>query len=110
MDMSKYKFYTNNENTIVAVSSYAGRPVRGVAKCDPRDSFDFASGEKLAAARCNVKVAEKRAKRAERKYAEALAEFNAAQKNLIRMTSYCTEAEAAVNKAHDEVAKIRSKM
>ena len=62
--MSQYRFYDNGSK-VVAVSSYAGRPVRGVAKCDPRDSFDIEKGRALAEARCDVKVAQKRADRSE---------------------------------------------
>ena len=36
----KYKVFTNSKNEIIAVSTYAGKTVKGVAKCDPRDSFD----------------------------------------------------------------------
>ena len=75
--LEKYKFFVARKTDgtpyqVVAVSTYAGRTVRGVAKCDPRDNFSLEGGKKLAAARCNVKIAEKRAKRAEKKYAEAI--------------------------------------
>ena len=56
----RYKYYTNNKDVVVAVSSYAGKTVRGVAKCDPRDTFDIEKGKELAAARCNEKIAEKK--------------------------------------------------
>ena len=110
MDMSKYKFYTNDENTVVAVSSYAGRPVRGTAKCDPRDSFVFDKGKEIAAARCNLKVAKKRAKRAHQKYNEALVAFNEAQNRLKKMTDYCVTAESAVDAAYNEVVEIRKNL
>ena len=55
----RYKYYTNNKDVVVAVSSYAGKTVRGVAKCDPRDTFDIEKGKELAAARCNEKIAYK---------------------------------------------------
>ena len=29
----KYRYYTNGENVVVAVASYKGRTIRGVAKC-----------------------------------------------------------------------------
>jgi len=41
-----------------------GKPVRGVAKCAPNDEFDINKGKELAAARCNLKVAQKRVKKA----------------------------------------------
>ena len=58
-------------NKIIAVSSYAGRPVKGYAKCHPSDKFDETSGRALAKARCNQKVAYKRNKCAFRKLKEA---------------------------------------
>ena len=56
----RYRYYTNGKDTVVAVSTYAGETVRGVAKCAPEDEFDLAKGKKLAAARCAKKVAKKR--------------------------------------------------
>lgn len=58
----KYKYFTNGENMVVAVSSYKGRTIRGVAKCSEEDEFDLETGKKLAAARCALKIAEKRVK------------------------------------------------
>ena len=61
----KYTYFVaDKQKKVVAVSTYAGKIVRGVAKCDPRDEFSIETGKKLAAARCNLKVATKRAKRA----------------------------------------------
>ena len=58
----KYKYFTNGENMVVAVSSYKGRTIRGVAKCSEEDEFDLETGKKLAAARCAMKIAKKRVK------------------------------------------------
>ena len=58
----KYSYFTNGKDTVVAVASYAGKRVRGVAKCSEMDEFDLAKGEKLAAARCNLKIAKMREK------------------------------------------------
>ena len=52
----KYRYYTNGENVVVAVASYAGRTIRGVAKCSDQDEFDLETGKKLAAARCAMKI------------------------------------------------------
>ena len=59
MKKKNYKVYTH-DNEVVAVTSFARRPVRAVAKCDPRDTFDVEFGKALAIARCDVKVADKR--------------------------------------------------
>ena len=58
----KYSYFTNGKDTVVAVASYAGKRVRGVAKCSEMDEFDLEKGEKLAAARCNLKIAKMREK------------------------------------------------
>ena len=62
----KYRYYTNGKNVVVAVASYAGRTVRGVAKCSDQDEFNLETGKKLAAARCAMKIAKKRVKYARR--------------------------------------------
>lgn len=58
----KYRYYTNGKDIVVAVSSYAGRTIRGVAKCSEQDEFDLETGKKLAAARCAMKITRERVK------------------------------------------------
>ena len=60
----KYRYYTNGENVVIAVASYKGRTIRGVAKCSEQDEFDLEVGKKLAAARCAMKIARERVKNA----------------------------------------------
>lgn len=63
-----YKFYVDEKNRkVIAVSTYAGRYVKGVAVAHPGDTFDLELGKKIAAARCNMKVAKKRLARANQK-------------------------------------------
>ena len=62
-----YKFVITDDK-VIALSSFAGRTVRGVAKCHPNDKFDVEYGKALAAARCGVKIAKKRYARARDKY------------------------------------------
>ena len=60
--ISKYKFFvTPDQSKIIAVSTYAGKTVKGVAKRDPRDSFDLDFGKELAAARCAARCSRPRA-------------------------------------------------
>ena len=100
--MDKYRFY-RSDNKVYAVSTYAGKSVRGVAKCDPVDTFSIEDGQMLAAARCNEKVAEKRVKRAEKKVKEAYDDFRVALRHLERMTKYCEDAEADLVDAQNYV-------
>ena len=67
-----YRIY-ETPNKVIAVSSFAGQTVRGVAKCNPADEFDPEKGTALAIARCDTKIAEKRMKRACSKVDEAKA-------------------------------------
>lgn len=70
----KYKYFVNG-NKIIAISTYAGKTVRGVATCHPEDNFDIETGKQLAAMRCDLKVREKRWKAANRKAEEKWVAF-----------------------------------
>lgn len=100
--MSKYNFEKEG-NKIIAVSSYAGRPVKGYAKCHPDDKFDEASGRALAKARCNQKVAYKRNKRAFRKLKEAREALAMAQQKYNKMCAYVADSTFALEIANDEL-------
>ena len=109
--MDKCVFYVaENQKQVIAVSSYAGRIVRAVAKCDPRDEFSIETGKKLAAARCNLKVAVKRAKRANSKLEEAWADVRKANAHKCDMIDYVTDAEAALAQAKAELADIEQSL
>lgn len=66
--IEKYKFKefskTNsdgsNTKVVAAISTYRGKPIKGVAKCTQTDEYSFENGKKLSAARCNLKVCVKR--------------------------------------------------
>lgn len=61
--IEKYHFI-KTRNKIIAMSTFAGKTVKGVAKLNPKDEYDEEFGKRLAAARCNLKIAQKRCKRA----------------------------------------------
>lgn len=94
----RYRYYYG-PNKVVAISSYGGKTVRGVAKCAPNDTFNPDTGAELARARCDVKVAEKRYKRSLQKFDEAADLFEAAQDYYDRMTNYADDAEFEYNEA-----------
>lgn len=54
--LERYKYQTDNKTIVVAISTYAGKTVRGIAKCDPEDAFDLEKGKELAALRCAKKI------------------------------------------------------
>ena len=64
--IEKYKFVETTDaqgnKQVIAISTYAGRTVKGVATCAPEDEYNLEAGKKLAAAKCEVKVATKRMK------------------------------------------------
>ena len=97
-----YRIY-ETPNKVIAVSSFAGQTVRGVAKCNPADEFNSEKGAYLAAARCGVKIAEKRLKRAYNKVDEAKAQVDAAIHYLSDMMKYQSDAEASLNVAQFEL-------
>ena len=108
--IEKYHFYTNDENKVVAVSTYEGKTVRGVAKCDPRDGFNLEKGKKLAAARCAAKIAKKRAARAQKEFAKAHDAYFKAEKRMLKMNEYREDAKVAAARAASEAEKLLSEM
>lgn len=114
MDLSKFKFFTfkskTGSDTIVAVATYAGRIVKGYAKCDPRDNFDLEDGKKLAAARCRERIAAKRSKRAEQKFAEAVMQLKQAQRHYDKMSKYFDDSTKAHGIAQSELDTVLRNM
>lgn len=94
-----YKFYTqklaDGRIKTIAVSTYAGRTVRGSAICDLADTYDPAVGQEIAATRCAAKVAQRRLNRATRKQREAQAAVAQAQRHFLKMAAYYNDAVAA---------------
>ena len=113
-DVNKYKYITRTKKDgvqqVIAISTYAGKTVRGVANCDPRDNFSLENGKKLAAARCNLKVAEKRKARAMRKYNEASIAMQEQLRFLDRMDRYAQDANMEVCDAKAELAALIQSM
>lgn len=76
--IEKYNYVTydqkNEDGSIskvtLAISTYRGKVVKGVAKCIASDDFDTQKGIELAAARCDLKVCLKRKNRAMKKMHE----------------------------------------
>ena len=107
--LNKYK-YAQTGNKVIAISTYAGRTVRAVAKADPRDAFSLEDGKKLAAARCNAKIATKRAKNAEAQLNKAKATLEQAEARYSKMIAYFNDASFAEGAAINEVDCILSEI
>ena len=112
--LDKYKFYQykdkNAKDTVAAASTYAGRTVKGYAKCDPRDEFSVEKGKELAAARCNAKIAAKRVNRVRAKYMESRTQLFEAKRFMARMTEYYTDAVDQLDESNAAVADMMKSM
>ena len=105
--MSKNKYsYVIHSNEVVAITSFAGKTLTGKAKCHPEDTYDLAKGMAIAAARCNVKVANKRLKRANDKYKAAKENLDSANRNLTKAAEYSYDALNDVIEAEKELKNI----
>ena len=110
--LDKYKYFQyKNENggtTIAAASTYGGHTVKGYAKCNPEDEFNFERGKELAAARCNMKIANKRVARAAEKYMEAVAAIAKAQAHFEEMKQYYMDAVDQADEASENLKNLIS--
>lgn len=96
--IEKYKYYySEKDNEVIAVSTYAGKTVRAKAKCNPSDKFDKEIGKKLAAARLSAHVSRLRKQNATRLWLKAQEQLTRAQQYLNKMSKYyfdaCDEVE-----------------
>lgn len=103
----EYKYIINEEKrTVVALSTFAGEAVRGVARCAETDEFNVETGKKIAAARCSAKIAEKRMKRAELCLANAIEGYNWWSARKEQMEKYDADSVAAYKKAVEDLAAL----
>jgi hypothetical protein len=78
-----YSYIIDKDNrTVTAISEYAGKPVKGIAKCSPEDVFNEDIGLKLAIARCKAKIADKQYKTTKEKVKRAQFLVSQANKRL----------------------------
>lgn len=102
----RYKYATDSSNTVIAISTYAGKPVKGVAKCDPNDNFSYDYGKKLAKARCDVKISKKRYKNANSKVKAAHEALIAAREYYSKMVEYEMDSFRAMDAAKENLTNI----
>ena len=110
--MYRYKLYEaateaaegkESVKKVIAISTFAGKAVRGIAKCDPRDEYSFEFGRSLAIARCDAKISEKRVRAAKAKMEAAAKALEEAQKKLEKMTRYYEDSVQKHNEADETV-------
>ena len=104
---NNYK-YIETPNKVIALSTYAGKTVRGIAKCHPNDTFDVEFGRKLAAARCNAKIAAKRVVNAKNKYWETYNKLIEATKAHDKYSTYYIDAAEHLKEAEAYLDEVRS--
>ncbi len=117
-DVNKYKCYAFESTradgakvpTVVAISTYAGKTVKGYAKLNPNDEFNWEKGRELAIARCAEKIAIKRANRAAKKLAEAQDMLDAAGLHVADMVNYFNDAVAETAACKMHIAEVLDKM
>lgn len=114
IDLTKYTFVTHTRKDgrveVIAISTFAGKPVRGKAICAESDTFDYQKGMELAAARCNAKVAAKRYARAKQKIAEAEKFVQEATKFYDNMRHYRDDAYYAMTHANSDVKLLENEL
>ena len=102
--INKYKFYFHKNHKyggteITAVSTYAGKTVKGKAICHIDDKFSEESGKQLASLRCGTKIAAKRLKRANECYTKAEKAMKEAINKFEKMKEYKNDAKIAYEDA-----------
>ena len=100
----KYKYFTNDEDTVIAEQTFAGRKYRGKAVVSNPDEFNHQIGMDIAAAKCDVKIckarynyAKERFELAEKYLADATAEYEKMKSYFDDSTSEYFEASKRLN-------------
>jgi hypothetical protein len=89
----KYTYVISEENQKVeCIASFAGKPVRGIAKCNPEEEFDPEKGKMLAKLRCDFKLAKKRRAKAKKNYNTILKEYEALRSRLNNASEYVLDS------------------
>lgn len=107
--LDKYRYVVVG-NKVIAISTYACKTVKGVAKCDPVDNFDLEKGKKLAAARCNEKVAKLRLKRATKMFRDTYSIYCDWSYRANMMNLYQLDAEKMYQEAKNALDNVQKEM
>lgn len=105
--LDKYKYFIHHckdgRIEIIAISTFAGKQVRGIAHYNPNDKFDIEIGKKLAALKCNQKIELKRHKRAIKCLNKANRLFENANRYREKMRKYYEDTLCRVDNANIEL-------
>ena len=111
--MARYKYYTDGKGKVIAVSTFAGKPVRGVSKCNPADTYNEETGREIAKLRCDVKVTKARVRTARQRYnlmADIINKMeNKWQKIVKELANAEMDAEKAIRALEDKMKSFNVK-
>ena len=111
--MARYKFFegvnAKGSKMMVCLSSFCKKTVRGIAKCNGDiDEFDVEYGKKLAQARCDEKICEKRVQRATRRLDWAKKNLEFAQAEYERMEKYLADSKRDYDAACEHTISVEA--
>ena len=96
--MRQYTYHVT-EDKVYCITKFAGKAIKGVAKCDPEDTFNLDTGKGLSKCRCNAKIATKKHKIACDKLEEA-------RTRLIEATKYMHIALENFNDTYKKMCEV----
>lgn len=103
----KFAYFKDEKNRkVIAVHYYGGRPIKGVATCNPEDEFDMEKGKTLATVRCKRKVAKAKNRVASQKLIEASNELERAARRYEKMKQYYIDTVDLKDEAEAEIADL----
>ena len=107
--MAKRK-YIIEDNVVKCVSHFAGKEYETRATCNPEDKFNTDAGIKLASARMDLRLAEKKLERAHNKCKAAADGIERAKRVNFLAMNYYTNAEEQLVIAEKNLAEILEMM
>lgn len=108
--MRKYTYHVF-KNTVYCITKYAGKTVKGIAKCDTSvDTFDETTGRTLAQLRCDKKIAQMSLNRAERALATAEDALAIAFENVHYKTDKYEAAAKSVSEISRQLEEFENKL
>lgn len=84
----KYKYFTNDADTVIAEQTFAGKKYRGKAVASDSDEFNPQIGMDIAAAKCDVKICKARVNYAKKRLEFAKEYLKIATEEYEKMSSY----------------------
>jgi hypothetical protein len=103
-------YYSQATRSVICTTYYKGKIVKGVAKCDPNDTFDLETGRQLAYLRCRKKFFKRKFERAADTYARAVVEANRAEDRRQRAVEFINDATRELNEVKQALATLETEL